>query len=40
LPFVKDNFTLVVLVIILISVLPAIVEVIKERSRKATKVQA
>lgn len=40
LPFVKDNFTLVVLVIIMISVLPAIVEVIKERSRKATKVQA
>jgi membrane-associated protein len=40
LPFVKDNFTLVVLVIIVISVLPAIIEVFKERSRKITKVQA
>ncbi len=40
LPFVKDNFTVVVLVIILISVLPAIIEIVKERSRKAAKAQA
>jgi membrane-associated protein len=40
LSFVKNNFTLVVLVIIFISVLPAIIEVFKERSRKTTKAEA
>lgn len=33
LPFVKDNFTFVVLAIIFISVLPAVIEFIKERAR-------
>jgi membrane-associated protein len=37
LPFVKDNFSFVVLAIILISVMPAVWEVIKERSRKRAK---
>jgi len=40
LPFVKDNFTFVVLGIIFISVLPAIIEFIRERSRKAAGAQA
>lgn len=31
LPFVKDNFSLVILGIVIVSVLPAVVEVIKER---------
>lgn len=35
LPFVKDNFSLVVIAIILISVMPAVIEVLKERSRSA-----
>jgi len=35
LPFVQQNFTLVVLAIIMISVMPAVVEVIKERARTA-----
>lgn len=33
LPFVKDNFTIVVLVIIVISVLPAVYEFVKEKLR-------
>jgi len=40
LSFVKDNFSLVVLAIIAISVLPAIIEILKERSRKAAGAQA
>lgn len=40
LPFVKDNFTFVVLAIILISVMPAVVEVWKERTRGAQKAEA
>ncbi len=40
LPFVKENFTFVVLAIILISVLPMVYEVIKERTRSARKAQA
>ena len=39
LPFVQDNFSFVVLAIILISVLPGVVEVIKERSRKAKQAE-
>jgi membrane-associated protein len=35
LPFVKDNFSLVVIAIILISVMPAVIEVLKERARSA-----
>lgn len=35
LPFVKDNFTLVVIAIILISVMPPVIEVIRERLRAA-----
>jgi membrane-associated protein len=34
LPFVKDNFSLVILAIVILSVLPAVVEVVKERSTK------
>jgi membrane-associated protein len=33
LPFVQENFTLVVLAIILLSVMPAVIEFIKERSK-------
>lgn len=40
LPFVKENFTFVVVAIILISVLPAVYEVLKERSRSTSKAQA
>lgn len=40
LPFVKDNFSLVVIAIILISVMPAVIEVIKERRRPASKAEA
>lgn len=40
LPFVKDNFTIVVMVIILISVLPAVFEVVKERTRKTSEAEA
>jgi len=40
LPFVQDNFTFVVLAIILISVLPAVYEFVKERQRTARKVEA
>ena len=35
LPFVKNNFSIVIVVIVLISSLPAIVEVIRSRRRKA-----
>ncbi len=40
LPFVQDNFTFVVLAIILISVLPAVYEFLKERSRSGRKAEA
>jgi membrane-associated protein len=40
LPFVQDNFSLVVLAIILISIMPALVEVIKERFRVAKKIES
>ena len=40
LPFVKDNFTFVVMAIIIISVLPAIIEFIRERSRGAREAEA
>jgi len=36
LPFVQDNFSLVVIAIVLISVLPAVYEVLKERFRPST----
>jgi membrane-associated protein len=36
LPFVKDNFSVVVIAIVVISVLPAVVEVIKARRKPAT----
>jgi membrane-associated protein len=36
LPFVKENFSLVVIAIVVISVLPAVVEVIKARRKPAT----
>lgn len=40
LEFVQDNFSLVVIAIILISVLPAVVEVLKERMRSGQKAEA
>ena len=40
LPFVKDNFSLVVIAIILISVMPAVWEIWKERSRKRAESKA
>jgi membrane-associated protein len=40
LPFVQNNFSFVVLGIIFISVLPAVVEVLKERFRPARKAEA
>jgi membrane-associated protein len=40
LPFVQDNFSLVVLAIILISIMPALAEVIKERIRVVKKMEA
>jgi membrane-associated protein len=40
LPFVQDNFTLVVLAIILISVLPAVYEVLKERLKSRKQAEA
>ena len=40
LPFVKDNFTIVVLAIIAISVLPAVYEILKERLRKTSEAEA
>lgn len=40
LPFVQNNFTFVVLAIILISVLPAVYEFLKERNRGTRKAEA
>lgn len=40
LPAVQDNFTLVILMIILISVLPGVIEYFRERAKTARKVQA
>lgn len=40
LPFVQENFSFVVLAIILISVLPAVYEVLKERFQPARKAEA
>ena len=40
LPFVKDNFSLVVIAIILISVMPAVVEVLRERLRASRRAGA
>lgn len=40
LPFVQENFSLVVIVIIFISVLPGVYEFLKERSRQTTKAGA
>ncbi|HLE13393.1 MAG TPA: DedA family protein [Anaerolineales bacterium] len=40
LPVVKDNFTLVILAIILISVLPGVVEFLRERARSKAKPEA
>jgi len=40
LKFVQDNFSFVVLAIILISVMPAVIEVIKERTRVSGEVKA
>jgi membrane-associated protein len=40
LPVVKENFTLVILAIIFISVLPGVVEFFKERARAARKIEA
>jgi membrane-associated protein len=40
LPFVQDNFTIVVLAIIFLSVLPAIIEAFRERKRNAQEAEA
>jgi membrane-associated protein len=40
LPFVKENFTLVVVAIIIISVLPAVYEIVKDRLNKPSKTEA
>jgi membrane-associated protein len=40
LPFVQENFTFVVLAIIVISVMPGVYEFFKERSRAARKAEA
>jgi membrane-associated protein len=40
LSFVQENFTFVVLAIIFVSVLPAVIEFLKERARNAQKVEA
>lgn len=40
LPFVQNNFTIVVLVIIFISILPGVYEFLKERGRSARKAEA
>jgi membrane-associated protein len=40
LDFVQDNFSIVVIAIILISVLPAVVEILKERMRSGQKAEA
>jgi membrane-associated protein len=39
LPFVKENFSFVVLAIIFISVLPAIIEVLRSRMRPTPEVE-
>jgi len=38
-PFVQENFTLVVLAIIFISVMPGVIEFMRERSRSSSKVE-
>lgn len=40
LPFVKQNFTIVILAIIFISVLPGIVEFLRERAKSSKKIEA
>ena len=40
LPVVKDNFSLVIIAIILISVLPGVIEFFRERARTAQKIEA
>lgn len=40
LPFVQDNFSLVVIAIIIISVMPAVYEILKERAQNARKSSA
>lgn len=40
LPFIKENFTLVILAIILISVLPGVVEFLRERFKSSQKIEA
>jgi membrane-associated protein len=40
LPFVKDNFSIVVIAIILISVLPAVIEIVKSRMRSSPEAEA
>ena len=40
LPFVQENFTFVVVAIIILSVLPAVYEVIKARTRPINKAEA
>jgi membrane-associated protein len=40
LPFVQDNFSLVILAIIIISVMPAIIEFIRERSKSSREPQS
>lgn len=40
LKFVQDNFSFVVIAIILISIMPAVIEFIKERSRRSSEVVA
>lgn len=40
LPFVQKNFSLVVIAIVLISVMPAVVEVIKEKTRSTREAEA
>jgi membrane-associated protein len=39
-PFVQDNFTLVVLAIIFISILPGVIEFMRERSKASSKIEA
>jgi membrane-associated protein len=40
LPFVQENFSFVVVAIIILSILPAVYEIIKERTRSVKKAQA
>jgi hypothetical protein len=39
-PFVQENFTFVVLAIIFLSVLPAIIEALRERKRSVNQAEA